>query len=44
MANNTVTVSSGLGLAMLLIMFWGEPDLCDALIQFLIAASKTIGG
>jgi len=27
----------GLGVCLLIIFFWGDPDLCDALIHFLMA-------
>jgi len=43
---NTSSSSSagGIGLAGLIIMFWGEPDLCDSLIQFFLALAKHFGG
>ena len=33
--NNTISTDSGfIGIALLFIAFWGEPDLVDALIKF----------
>jgi len=35
--NNTIdSGSTGTGLALLAIMFWGDPDIADAIIHFLM--------
>jgi len=44
MSNSSSVSSSGIELAGLIIMFWGEPDLCDALIQFFLSLAKHFGG
>jgi len=44
MSNNNNVSSGGIGLVGLIIMFWGEPDLCDSLIQFFLALAKHFGG
>lgn len=37
--NNTTINGGGIGLAGLFIMFWGDPDIADAIIHFLMSAN-----
>jgi len=35
-SGNNINASSGMGLAALFIFFWGDPDIADAIIYYLM--------